>query len=205
MGGPGVQRSVRLVKNLPDFDFEPVILTITLDDIKHYRYSMDFSLIPEKSDLKIIRIPTHEPRRLKQLLIRWRLYYLLWVLGYPVVWENCALWPFYAFWKARRLIQNHNIELIYTSSGPFSTILLGSFLRLSLNVKWVADFRDPFTDAYAHKWPSKLHWYFCRFMEHMLCRIPDKIVVNTPAVEDLFIKRGLVDPSRITYITNGFD
>jgi len=205
MGGPGVQRSVRLVKHLPEHGFAPVVLTISLADVQEYLYPLDHSLLPADDPTEIVRVPTREPRRLRGWLVHCRLYRLLWFFGYPLVWENSALWPFAAYRTARHLVRERGIRLVYTSSAPFSAVVLGALLRLTTNVKWVADLRDPFTDAYARKWPSKLHWYFCRVMEHLLYRVPDKLVVNTPETERLFCERGVTRPERLTHITNGFD
>ncbi len=47
--------------------------------------------------------------------------------------------------KATELIQRENISLVYTSSSPFTCNAIGIELKKTLNIKWIADFRDPLT------------------------------------------------------------
>jgi hypothetical protein len=129
---------------------------------------------------------------------------LFWFLFYPFFWEKQALWPFTVYRQAASLIKAGNIETVYTSSGPFSSLLLGYLLKKRLKVNWVADMRDPFTDAYAWSFPSKLHWYFARFIEKKILSAADRLIVNTPEVAKLYAKRGISTPARIRVITNGF-
>lgn len=204
MGGPGVYRSLQLVKNLPSNGYNPIVVTISLEDIKASGYPEDPTLLIEIENLNIIRVPTSEPKNLKRFLTRLRIFRLFWFFLYPLFWESSALWPFAAYKHCKRLIKNNEIKLIYTSSGPYSSLLLGFLLKFNLRVKWVADLRDPFSDAYAYVWPSKLHWYFSRSLERFVLRYADKVIVNTPEVEKLYLKRKLVKRDKITYVTNGY-
>lgn len=204
MAGPGSYRSLQLARHLPQFGYEPVILTIDEADIANGYYPYDHTLLSADDHFEILRVPTGEPVRLKKLLSKAKLFRLAWLLLYPLLWESSALWPFRAFRVAKRYIRDHDVQLVYTSSGPYSSLLLGYLLKRFLRVRWVADLRDPFTDAYAWRWPSKAHWYACRFAERIVLRQPDKLVVNTPAVRDLYIRRGLIDADRVHVITNGF-
>ena len=204
MGGPGSYRSLQLARHLPDHGYRPVILTITEENIANGYYPFDHSLLPGADEFETLRVSTGEPVQLKKILMKVRLYRLAWIFLYPFFWESSALWPFRAFPIAARYIRQHNIQFVYTSSGPYSSLILGYLLKRFTGVGWVADLRDPFTDAYAWRWPSKAHWYACRFFERLLLRRPDRVVVNTPAVRDLYLSRGLVEADRLHVITNGF-
>jgi hypothetical protein len=46
---------------------------------------------------------------------------------------------------ARRLIRS-GVELVYTTAPPFSDHLVGLILKTLNNVRWVAEFRDPWSD-----------------------------------------------------------
>jgi hypothetical protein len=203
MGGPGVQRSTRFVHHLREFGFEPVVLTINEEDIAASGSNIDSSLfdyIPPGTN--IIRVPSAIPLKLNRFLNSIRLFRLFWVFLYPFFWERSAMWPFRTYKTAARIIRENSISTVYTSSGPFSSLILGHLLKKRLGVTWVADMRDPFTDAYAWSYPSKLHWHVCRFFEKKFLRKASHIIVNTPEVKKLYILRGLNE--NITVITNGY-
>lgn len=205
MTGPGSFRALQFSKYLDLSGFNTTVLTASKsnqnDEIE------DHNLLKQlDSSKKILRISSMELRRVRKLLVKLRLFRLFWFFMYPIFWEQAALWPFLSFSAARREIKKSNINIIYTTSAPFATIILGSMLKLIDNkIIWVADLRDPFTDGYMWRWPSKLHWYVCRIIEHYMIKIPDHIIVPTPTFKDMYIKRNLVREDRISVITNGFD
>lgn len=205
MGGPGVHRSIRFVSHLRDFGYEPVVLTILEDDIINLNAVTDFTLMDKIPDnIQIHRTSSGTPFSLNNWLIKFKIYRLFWFFLYPLFWEKSALWPSIAIKKALQIIDDNQIDIIYTSSGPFSSLKLGYNITKKRDVKWVADLRDPYTDAYAWSYPSKLHWYLSRFNERRWIRRCHRLIVNTPEVKKLYIKRQLKKESDITVITNGY-
>jgi hypothetical protein len=205
MGGPGVQRSVQLCRYLPEFGYQPVVLTLDEKSIDTGRYTKDESL----NDLLppgtiICREPSREPLRFTNLMKKIKIFRLFWFLLYPIFWERSALWPFAVYGRAKKLIREHDISIVYTSSGPFSSLILGYLLRKKMEVKWVADLRDPFTDAYAWSFPSRMHWRIMRFFEKIVLEVPDVLVVNTEAVKKLYERRGIRNGKIVEVISNGY-
>ena len=205
MGGPGTHRSLQFVKNLYQFGYLPVVLTITLDDIKKSPYPADESLlniVPE--NLEIHRISTKIPEKFIKVTTKLKIFRLFWFFFYPLFWEQSALWPYNSIKKAKQIIRENNIGIIYTSSGPFSSLLLGYLLKKKCKVKWIADLRDPFTDGYMWQWPGKIQWYMSKLFERCMFKQVDKLIVNTNDVKQLYLKRNIISPEKITVITNGF-
>lgn len=205
MSGPGVFRSFYFAKYLQECGYKPVVLTISLEDIKGTKVHTDKSLLEQlPEDLVILRRSTWEPRKFKQFFMRLRVFRILWYLFFPLFWETSALWPFSAYRCAKKAIKTYNIQTIYTTSGPFSAVLLGFWLKRFTNVKWVLDIRDPYTDGYMWQWPSKGHWLLSRWIERYLYQAADRVIVNTPEVRKLYVRRGLVSESKLTVLTNGY-
>lgn len=204
--GPAVHRTLNFVKQLQCFGFTPVVLTVADHDIDEHT-PIDRSLLDEiPENIEIIKTRSGEFRKIKNILLRIRLYRLVWFFLYPFFWESTALWPFYSYSKAKNCINKHGIKYIYTTSSPFSSLLLGVFLKLTVrDLIWVADIRDPLTDGYMWMWPSKTHWYLSRIMERIMFKFPDHIIVTSPALRRLYINRKLVNDKRISTITNGFN
>jgi glycosyltransferase involved in cell wall biosynthesis len=205
IGGPGVQRSVQLVRHLREFGYEPIVLTIRKSDIIKGNYSTDESLCDLTStDTIIYRTPSVEPIGFIQFMNKLRIYRLFWFIFYPLFWERSAMWPFFTYRKAKEIIKEHKIKLIYTTSAPFSSLLLGWLLKRNLKVKWVADLRDPFTDSYSWIFPTKLHWKLMRYFEKKILDVPDRLIVNTEAVKSLYRSRKIRDGKDIKVIMNGY-
>jgi hypothetical protein len=204
-GGPGVHRSINLVKNLRQYGFEPIVLTVREEDIKAGGYDWDESLVKTlPHDLTIYRVPAHEPLNFIKRLTGLRLYRLFWFFFYPRLWERSARWPARTLKAAEEIVKTHQIKLVYTSSGPFSAALLGWKLKKHLGIKWVADLRDPFTDGYQWDFPSKFHWLLARFFEKFYLSKTDHLIVNTSTVKALMETRGVHRQEKISAIGNGY-
>jgi len=204
-GGPGVQRSLNFVKHLRENGYDPIVLTVNESDIKNGGCLWDDSLLKQlPSDIEIVGTPSFEPIRLIKFLMKLRLYRFAWFFFYRFFWEWSARWPYKVYDTAEKIIKKNDIKLVYTSSSPFSSMILGKLLKERMGVKWIADLRDPFTDAYAWNFPSKLHWYLSRSFEKKYFSLPDKLIVNTPEVKKLYHERNLIDEKKIICVTNGY-
>ncbi len=53
-----------------------------------------------------------------------------------------SIWRFFAYRKAKEIIKKNKIDLIYTSSGPASSAIVGSKLTEKFGIPWIPEFRD---------------------------------------------------------------
>jgi glycosyltransferase involved in cell wall biosynthesis len=205
MGGPGVQRSSKFVHYLSQFGYDPVVFTIKKEDIVLSGAQTDETLLEFiPPEIKIIRTPFCQPLKLIRFLNRIKIYRFFWFFLYPFFWERMAMWPFKVFKQAVETVKSEKIKIVYTSSGPFSSLILGYLLKRKLGTIWVADLRDPYTDAYAWSFPSKLHWLISRAFEKKLLQKADHIIVNTNEVKKLYKERKINHPDSISVICNGY-
>jgi len=160
-GGPGVQRWLKFVKYLPASDIQPVVLTV---DPARAEYpvldsSLEADIAPElevyHTDCKgvynwykkITRSKTapysgfaNEGKPgLLQKIARF-------VRGNLFLPDARRGWIRYAFAEACRIIEKHGIDAIITTGPPHSTHLTGLKLKKKYDVKWIADFRDPWSN-----------------------------------------------------------
>lgn len=105
----------------------------------------------------------------------------------------------------RRLIAEEQVDLIYTSSDPYSDHIAGWILKRLTGKPWVADFRDPWTQTwnYSHRgWRRRCDL----FAEQRVLRYADRVIGVTPSqtqgLWDLVPGR---DPAAFVTIENGFD
>lgn len=205
LGGPGVYRATRFAKHLVEMGYDLHVLTVSLGDIEEGAYPADHSMAAQlPPDLKVTRVSIHYKPRLRDKLVKFKLMRIVWTLLWHRWWEPSARWPRHAMGPAMEIIEREGIDVIWTSSGPFVATLLGRRLQRKSGLKWIADLRDPFTEAYFWIWPSKFHWHFSRWMERRIWGKADMLVVTCPTLRDHYIARGINSPDKIAVITNGY-
>lgn len=220
-GGPGVQRWLKFVKYLPDFNIHPVVYvpenpTYPLEDpklltevdtnkvtiLKHkifepYALASLFS----KNETKKISSGIISPSRKQSLVQK----ILLWVRGNLFIPDARVFWVKPSIKKLEKYISENNIGTIITTGPPHSLHLIGSGLKNKYpNIKWIADFRDPWTTIgyykelklsnYAHKKNIKL--------ERQVLNQADQIIVTSKITKHEFTT---LTNKPIEVITNGFD
>lgn len=130
-GGAGIQRVLKFVRYLPEFGYEPFVLTA-----KQKTKLNDFTLIKEIEGNNVYRVPNlgnHIPYDLKNILSS----YLQ-----P---DKKILWKYTAIKKAVDIVKKEGIELIMSTSPPHSIHLIAKRVAEKCQLPWVADFRDEWT------------------------------------------------------------
>ncbi len=147
VGGAGVQRSVKFVKYIRQFGWQPTVLTVlnpsvpVLDQDLCRDIPSDVSihrartLEPGYSFKKnLIQAPNATPSRLKTLLRGWASRWLQ-----P---DAQVLWNRNAYRMACAVLKQKSYSAIYVSGPPFSSFLLGCQLKKRFGTPLVLDFRD---------------------------------------------------------------
>lgn len=120
--------------------------------------------------------------------------------------DICVLWVFPAIVKAKKIIQNDNINLIYTTSPHHSTHLIGYILKKITGIPWVADFRDGWTENPVFKPSYKIRASIEKYMERKVLESADKIICATePVAGEFKSAHTFIEHTKFIVITNGFD
>ena len=104
-------------------------------------------------------------------------------------------------------IRKHKAETVITTGPPFTAHLIGWVVKRVTGVRWIADFRDPWSE---NKRPREIRAELSdrtiRWLRAGVVTAADTVVCVTPAMTDSFRKLypGLADDKWVT-ITNGFD
>nr|WP_309608648.1 glycosyltransferase family 4 protein [Flavobacterium sp.] len=218
-GGPGVQRWLKFVKYLPDFDIQPIVYIpenptypIIDEDLLNdlpknatflkqkitepYGWASIFSKKNTKGISSGI-IPNQKKQSLLQKA-------MLWIRGNIFIPDARILWVKPSVSYLSKYIQENNIDTIITTGPPHSLHLIGLKLKAKLNVKWIADFRDPWTTIGYHK-ALKLSAFAERKhkkLEHHVLNSADTIIVTSPTTKAEFQR---ITSKPIEVITNGYD
>ncbi|MCB0457227.1 MAG: glycosyltransferase family 4 protein [Flavobacteriaceae bacterium] len=218
-GGPGVQRWLKFVKYFRDFGIEPVLF---VPKNPHYPI-VDESLLNEvPKDIEIIHHPIKEPYKYAKLLSKKKTKkissgiidekkpsviekLLLYARGNLFIPDARVGWvaPSVNFLE-HYVSKNTDIKTIITTGPPHSLHLIGLQLQQRIGVKWLADFRDPWTTIHYHKSLrlSKIAQKKHEKLERKVLQAADAIVVTSPTTQKDFQQ---LTKKPIYLITNGFD
>ena len=161
-GGSGVQRWMYFAKYLKQLGYEPVIITV--DETKASYPVIDSSLIKETNEIRVIKTSTREPLRWYSILIsgdrkkgipqgevkKRNLFekLLAFIRGNYFIPDARKGWIPFAVKEANKILKAERIEKFITTGPPHSTHLVGLKLKKKFDLKWWADFRDPWTDIF---------------------------------------------------------
>ncbi|RZP13851.1 MAG: glycosyl transferase family 1 [Flavobacteriales bacterium] len=217
-GGPGVQRWLKFVTYFKEFGIDPIVF---IPDNPHYPITDESigSELPE--GIQIIRFPIKEPYGFVNLFSKKKITQvssgiitkrkqsvlekvLLWIRGNFFIPDARIGWVKPSINFLRNFIADHNLEAIITSGPPHSLHLIGKSLKEETGIKWVADFRDPWTTIHYHKSlrlakrAQKKHIA----LESEVLTKADHIVVTSATTKKEFEK---ITQTPIEVITNGYD
>jgi len=116
-------------------------------------------------------------------------------------------WNYFAFRKAKKLIENNNINCLITTGPPHSTHLIGKKITEKFKLKWIVDLRDPWAeifylkDKFRLKYAKKLNLKF----ELDVLNSADSIITTVGDRYQNIIKEKLSNFKKIHKIYNGYD
>jgi len=181
-GGPGVQRVLKFAKYLPQFGWQPIILTVQYPNSPTEDKSL-LSQIPKTC--KVYKSKTFEPFDLyrkftgkksdenipKNILekrsnenIKER--FSKWIRSNLFVPDARIGWIHNIKKVGIKIIEKENPDIIFSSSPPHSLQIGAKKLAKKSGLKWVADFRDPWNEAYwlqelnQNRFVKKMNQYF---------------------------------------------
>ena len=117
-------------------------------------------------------------------------------------------WNRKAIAKGVEVIEQHGVDWVITTSPPHSTQLIGQELKMRTGVKWLADFRDPWTDVFYYEALLHSGWSARKdaALERSVMESADRLlVVHDQYRERLAEKYPASAPSKLHYLPNGFD
>ena len=218
-GGPGVQRWLKFVKYLPEFNVQPIVY---VPENPTYPI-VDEGLVSEISDQVIVlKNKIWEPYQLASVFSKNKTKKIssgifpqkkkqtfldktfLWVRGNLFIPDARVFWVKPSVAYLEKYIKENNIDTIVTSGPPHSLHLIGLELKEKLNINWLADFRDPWTTIGYHK-ALRLSSYAAnkhKKLEHKVLNSADTIIVTSKTTKTEF--QAITDKP-ISVITNGYD
>ena len=217
-GGPGVQRWLSFTRYLPEFGFQPVVF---IPDNPHYPVKDETMLGEVPEGIIVYRQKIFEPyllaRRLfgkkadtissgiiKEEAQSWAERLMLWIRGNLFIPDARKFWVRPARKKIMEILREEQIETLITTGPPHSLHLIGLEVKQQTAVRWIADFRDPWTSIGYHRKlklgsvAQKKH----KRLESQVLNSADKIITTSRMTRDEFRR---ITTKPITVITNGYE
>jgi len=200
IGGPGVQRSAKFAKYLPQFGWQPTVWRI--DRMKGL--PSDPTLCTDlPADLEIITQSSSAlsnwkfPRAIARRADAWR--------TQPALPDDYAPWVKTSMAPLQRLVGERAFDAIYSTFSPASNHLLALRIKEWTGLPWVADFRDLWTDDYRYLETSPARRSAHRLLEQRILETADKVVGVSAGQTAVLANHLPMHQRKFVTVTNGFD
>ncbi len=195
VGGAGVQRTIKFVKYLRKYGYEPIIFT---RGDNHIALRDDTMVKEIPNNVVVIRTKPYD-LLYQNKLIHKALYYKL------LIPDGRWLWQLFSRKILLEVIKKYQPELIYSTSFPYSDHLLAKYVKKKMpHIPWVADFRDEWTNnPYFHY--NIIRRLIEKKQEKNILSKCDSLITNTPFMGDNFIKSYPFIKDKMHIIPNGYD
>ncbi len=220
-GGPGVQRVLKFVKYLPQFGWQPIVLTVTNGEYPAIDETLQND-IPEICD--VFKTNSFEPNQLYKKFVglkktdnipnaviteqdpNWKKRISNFIRLNLFIPDAKIGWKPFAVREGIKIIKKMAPDIIFSSSPPPTVHLIAKSLSKKSGLPWIADFRDPWVDIYYYDAIKKSR--YTRFLETKLEKSilekSDTIVTVSKNLSDLF-KAKTEKRLSIKIISNGYD
>lgn len=220
-GGSGVQRWLKMSKYLPEYGWQPMIYTTENAEYPIVDPSLEKDVAP---DLEVIRRPIFEPYDIykkflgikkeetvkmgfieeKEKKQGWKENLSLWIRGNLFIPDARCWWVKPSVHYLKDYLKEHPVDAIISTGPPHSMHLIAMKLKEELDIPWIADFRDPWTeidyynDLHLTKWADRKH----HRLEREVLEKADKVVTVAP---DGARRLGRLGNRNVRTVYNGFD
>jgi glycosyltransferase involved in cell wall biosynthesis len=228
----GSQRTLKFAKYLPQYDWEPVILTVRETSYEAY-LALDPTLLE--------RVPANT-KIIRNTVVRWMTKLLELknrrrsteagqrqadavcqqneasngksrlqtlkdaVTGLFEIPDGEIGWLVPGVAGGLRAIKREAIDVIYATGKPWTAHLIGAVLKLLTGKPLVVDFRDPWMTNPFREEMSGLRDRVEGYMERKVVETANVVVTNTQALRDEFMARFPREPAaKFIALLNGFD
>ena len=219
MGGGGVQRWLKHVKYIRNFGWEPVIYTAKNPETGLY----DESLLADiPVGIETIKGEIFEPYNFYKILLgkkkNEKVYsgfiqdkkpsfsqkLSMWIRSNVFIPDARMFWIKPSVKLLSKYLKNNHVDAMVSTGPPHTTHLIALKLKQKFGIKWLADFRDPWTQIdYFHQldltnWAEKKH----KTLEQKVIHSADQCVTVSWSWANDFEK---ISGKKFKVVTNGYD
>jgi len=211
LGGSGVQRVLKFVKYLPQFGWQPTVLTVGPTAY----YAKDESLLKEieSANIRILRTTSIDPNavihkkhdvvKMPKEGMRKLLSFISDTFFIP---DNKIGWKRKAIKAASEVLKKEKFDVIFATSPPPTDFLVGVGLKKKFNIPLVVDYRDSWLNFPYKYFPTIFHRYIHYRLERAVMQTADMVITTSRRTkEELLLRHKFLTYSDISIIPHGFD
>jgi glycosyltransferase involved in cell wall biosynthesis len=210
MGLSGVQRTLKFVKYLPDYNWEPTVLTVTPTAY----YALDYGMLRElnESGIRTVRTNSLDPTRLFESGKPVRMpheklrNFLSGISQAIFIPDNKIGWKHDAIRAGRTLLEEEEFNVIFSTAPPYTCHLIGAALSKEFNIPLVLDFRDSWLDNPLHFYITPFHRMIHQKLEKKVLKTSNRIITINRRIKELMLRRyRFLSYNDVAIIPQGYD
>ena len=191
-GSSGIQRTLRFVQQLPQYGWEPIVVTATLHSYDRVNADLERDIPPGTVVRRALALDTA-----RHLAIGGR------YLGFMARPDRWVSWKFGAVRQAMKAVREFEPHAIWSTYPIATAHLVGAAVHRRTGLPWVADFRDPMAqDGYPAD--PATHRRFVE-IEQAATDQAACCIFTTPGAARTYRERYPAAADRITVVENGYD
>jgi hypothetical protein len=206
----GTRRSLSFANHLPDFGWEPLVLTVADPDPKHLDNALLAEIRPGTHVERVPKASRQLANRIAKLAgskqrgrladaLEWRISSLLQV---P---DESAGWYPMAVRRGVELHKSHGFDVIYASGSPWTSFLVARAIAAKTCCPYILDYRDPWRATGTVAWDRQtaMQMRFGPFLERRAGSNATAVITTTPTF--ILAIREACGAKTVLSITNGFE
>ena len=210
MGLSGVQRTLKFIKYMKKYNWEPTV--ITTSEVGYFAHDESLTEDLNNADVRIIRTEGKDPNsrlskygtiKLPREIFRKIFNKLSQTFFIP---DNKISWSKRAYTKAEELLEQEHFDAIFVTGPPFSALHVFSRIKKKHNIPLIVDYRDLWYDSYFAFYPTPFHKLIHKKMEYNVLKAADRIIVTNRKIKEKIINQyQFLTLNDVLIITHGFD
>jgi glycosyltransferase involved in cell wall biosynthesis len=212
---PPAIRIGKFAKYLPEFGWNPIILTVKEIDF----YQKNLNLFPDYESMKIERTKCFDyfhivqalnnlfgkDDNISQIIFKHKENKIISFIKKMFPIDDKIGWMPFCYSKAKKIIKTQKIDAIFTTlGGVYHSAITSYLLAEKFNLPLIIEFRDLWVDYPLEDvlfFNKKINSYF----EKKIVNYASKIITLAPGAKRILNKKYDIDADKIEVITNGFD
>jgi hypothetical protein len=193
-GSSGLQRSLKYCQYLPEFGWQPAVLT---PHPRAYEKIDEKSLSSIPPGVPVIRSFALDTKKHMGIGGRY--------LRYMALPDRWVSWVFGGVPAGMRAVRKHRIDVLYSTFPIMSAAVIGLWIQRFTRLPWVLDLRDPMSqDDYPHDALVRRVW---SRVERACIRRVSRVIFTAEATRRMYLDRypEILTPNMCVLISNGFD
>lgn len=210
MGLSGVQRTLKFVKYLKNYNWEPTV--ITTGKVAYFAHDESLKKEIDETGVRVIRVAGSDPNsmlsskgtvKLPSEFIRNTFNKLSQIFFIP---DNKISWAKKAHKKVIEILANEHFDCIFITGPPFSQFDVFSSLKQSHNIPLILDYRDLWYDSYFSFYFTPFHRLLNKKKEYRALKAAELIIVtNRKLKEKLINTYKFLTFNDVVIVSHGYD